>query len=97
MAKKRGRKSSSRSRSVKGKSTKSKKISLPNYQRKVSLILRNLAISIILFISSWGLYYIFTGELMRNFFWIVALITGFVSVALIIAYLVMLFYKLIGK
>jgi hypothetical protein len=89
MVKKRGKKSSSVS--------KSRGIKLSDYKRKTSLILRNLTIFVILFVSTLGLSYVSSGEFLPNLFWIAALITGFVSVALVISYFIFLFFKLFGK
>ena len=87
--KKRGKKSPSGS--------KSRGINLSDYKRKTSLILRNLTIFVILFVLTLGLSYVSSGEFLTNLFWIIALIAGFVSVALVISYFIFLFFKLFGK
>ena len=97
MVKKRGKKRVSRSRNARKSVSKSRGIKLSDYKRKTSLILRNLTISIILFVLSLGLYYVSSGEILTDLFWVTALIAGFVSVALVISYLVFLFFKLFGK
>lgn len=97
MVKKRGKKSSSRSKNT-GKSVlKLRGINISDYKRKTNLILRNLIIFAILFVLSLGLYYVASGEILTNILWVVALITGFVSVALIMSYFIFLFFKLFGK
>ena len=80
-----------------GKKSVSKGIKLSDYKRKTSLILRNLTIFVILFVLTLGLSYVSSGEFLPNLFWIAALITGFVSVALVISYFIFLFFKLFGK
>ena len=97
MVKKRGKKSPSRSRNAKKSVSKSGGIKLSDYKRKTNLILKNLTIFVILFVLSLGLYYVASGEILKDILWVIALITGFVSVALVISYLVFLFFKLLGK
>jgi len=97
MVKKRGKKSPSRSRNARKSVSKSRGINLSNYKRKTNLILRNLTIFVILFILSLGLQYVSSVKFLTDFFWVIALITGFVSVALVISYLVFLFYRSFGK
>ena len=95
MVKKRGKKTPRRN-ALKSFS-KSGGIKLSDYKRKTSLILRNLTIFVILFVLTLGLSYVSSGEILTNIFWITALITGFVSVALVISYFIFLFFKLFGK
>ncbi len=97
MVKKRGKKSSSRSRNTGKSVSKSSGIKLSDYKRKTSLILRNLTMFVILFVLFLGLYYVSSGEFLTDLFWIIALITGFVSVALVISYFIFLFFKLFGR
>ena len=95
MVKKRGKKATRRNA---GKSVfKLRGMKLSDYKRKTSLILRNLTMSVILFVLSLGLYYVASGEILTDLLWVTALISGFVSVALVISYLVFLFLKLFGK
>lgn len=77
--------------------SKSGGIKLSDYKRKTSLILRNLTIFVILFVLTLGLSYVSSGDILTNIFWITALITGFVSVALVISYFIFLFFKLFGR
>ena len=77
--------------------SKSGGIKLSDYKRKTSLILRNLTTFVILFVLTLGLSYVSSGEILTNIFWITALITGFVSVALVISYFIFLFFKLFGR
>ena len=62
-------------------------------KRKVDLVLKNLALFAILFVVSIGLYNVFTDEILVSFFWMLALITGFISVAFLISYLILFFMK----
>lgn len=73
------------SSSVKGKSTSS--------NRKVDLVVKNLVVFVILFVISLGLYFVSSNELLLNFFWIVALTSGLIFVAFLIAYLALFFMK----
>lgn len=101
MAKKRGkRKSKSRKsrrvlRSVRS-SRKSGK-SQGNYGSKVSLVLKNLGFFLALFLIFIAAYYSFTGEFTRDVLWSGALVTGFISLALFIAYLVFFFLRMMKK
>ena len=97
MVKKRGKKSSSRSRNSKKSVLKSGGIKLSDYKRKTSLILRNLAIFVILFVLSLGLYSVASGEILKDILWVISMITGLVSVALVISYFIFLFFRLLGK
>ena len=111
MVKKRGKKNTSARRSKVSKSrrvsrnTRSarmtssnlKKQISSNYKKKTGSIIKNLAIYLILFFASWGLYYVSTAEYLVNLFLVLAIIAGFVSIALIIAYVVVFFSKRLGK
>ncbi len=101
MVKKKVRKSKGRISSGKAKKTsvkksvgKTKRILVS--KRKVSLVLRNLILFVVLSLLSLGLKYGFTGknETLVNFFLIISLISAFVAVAFLIVYLVLFFMKL---
>lgn len=62
-------------------------------KRKFDLVLKNLVLFAILFVVSIGLYNVFTDEILVSFFWILALITGFIAVAFLISYLILFFMK----
>ena len=62
--------------------------------KKVKIIVKNLILFGILFVLSSLLYSTFTAsELLSDLFGISALLTGFIAVALVIAYLVFFFSK----
>ena len=58
---------------------------------KSNLVLKNLIVFFVLSLISVGLYNIFTNELIVNSLWMLALITGVIALALLIAYLVLFF------
>ena len=91
--------SKSRSRRISGvsqeKSNKSGRVD--SAKRKVKIILKNLVLFSVLFILSVIFYNVFTDEILVNFFWILALITGFITVAFVIAYLIFFFLKMLKK
>ncbi|MEK6760608.1 MAG: hypothetical protein AABX93_01655 [Nanoarchaeota archaeon] len=89
MAKKRGKIRHSRSRS-KGYGSSSS-------QKKVGMILGNLVLSAILFIASIGLYYLISNEVLRNFFWMLGLIFGFVALAFLLVYIIFVVKKILKK
>ncbi|MBT96993.1 MAG: hypothetical protein QF567_02285 [Candidatus Pacearchaeota archaeon] len=91
MAKKRVKKS----RKVRKSVRKSKKSS-PK-KNKVGLVLKNLVLSIVLFVLSLFLYNVSSNELLSNLFWILALITGFVSLAFLIAWLALIVLRYSNK
>ena len=84
-------KSSNIKKSVKKAVSSPKKI--VSSKRKFSLVLKNLVLFVILFVVSLGLYNVFTDEILVSFFWMLALITGFISVAFLISYLILFFMK----
>ena len=90
MAKK--RKSYSRSpRKVKSSSRSS------SSKRKVGIILGNLILSVVLLAVSMGLYYVVSDEVLKNLFWMLSLIFGFVGLAFFITYLVFFFSRVMRK
>jgi len=66
-------------------------------KRKFGLVLKNLALFAVLFVVSFGLYNVLTNEFLVNLFWMLALITGFISIAFLISYLILFFMKGLGK
>jgi len=66
-------------------------------KRKFDLVLKNLVLFAILFVVSIGLYNVFTDEILVSFFWMLALITGFIAVAFLISYLILFLLKGFGK
>ena len=65
--------------------------------KKVKVIVKNLILFGVLFVLSLLLYNVFTDEILSNFFWILALLTGFIVVALVITYLVFFFLRVFKK
>ena len=91
MAKKKVKKS----RKVRRSANKSKRASYK--KNKVRLVLKNLFLFIVLFVLSLVLYNVSSNELLSNLFWILALITRFVSVAFLIAWLVLIVLRYSNK
>lgn len=69
--------------------------SVGTYSKKVSLVLKNLVLFLILFVLTVILGSLFKGEILDDVFWILAILTGFISAALLIVLLVLLFIKAI--
>mgnify|MGYP001172227208 CR=1 FL=1 len=90
MVKKRGKVKSARSK-------RAKKLSPSNYKKRVKVVLKNLTTFVVLFLIFIGLDYLIANQLISDLLWILALIAGVISVALVIAYFVVLFSKLIRK
>ena len=102
MPKKRSKSRSKRTYQVKRTSKDSqKKLNksgrVDSKKRKVKIILKNLILFAVLFVLSVILKNIFTDEILVNFFWILALVTGFITVAFVITYLVLFFSILFKK
>ena len=91
MAKKRGKVRHSRS---KKRNVKSSRI---GSQKKVGMILGNLILSLILFAVSIGLYYFISNEVLKSFFWMLALIFGFVGLAFLMVYVIFMVLKVLKK
>ena len=89
MAKKRRRGSRRNSRSSGRKVIASK--------RKFGLVLSNLILSAILALISWFLYVVTSNEVLRNFFWMLGVIFGFVGLAFLIILAVLFVLKLMKK
>lgn len=93
MAKKRGKKISKTTTSKELKESSSV-IASP---KKFNLVVSNLLLFLIIFLVSLGLYSVSSNEFYANLFWMVALITGFLSVALFIVYLIFLVLRYLKK
>ena len=87
---KKRRKSSRRSSRSSGKKVIASK-------RKFGLVVSNLILSAILALVSWFLYVITSNEVLRNFFWMLGTIFGFVGLAFFIIFVVLLVLKLMKK
>jgi len=66
-------------------------------KRKMSLVLTNLVLFVVLFLISMLLYNVFSDEILLSFFFITTVITGLIAVAFLISYLVLVFMKWFGK
>ena len=93
MAKKR---KSSRARSRKRSSRNSGRKVIAS-KRKFGLVLSNLILSAILALVSWVLYGITSNEVLSNFFWMLGLIFGFVGLAFLIIFVILLMLRLMKK
>ena len=92
MAKKRGKVRHSKRKSRSSVSSRGS-----SSQKKVSMILGNLILSAILFAVSVGLYYLLSNEVLRNFFWMLGLIFGFVGIAFLMVYVIFVVKKILKK
>ena len=75
----------------------SRKTSSRNKKDKTSLIVKNLLAFVVLFILSLGLYNFISDGFISNLLLIISLIAGFVLIALLISYLVVLFTRIFNK
>ena len=66
-------------------------------KRKFGLVLSNLILSAVLALISWVLYGVTSNEVLRNFFWMLGLIFGFVGLAFLIIFAVLLVLKVMKK
>ena len=87
MARKKGRKSRTRTASNKVIASK----------RKLNLVIGNLILSVILLVLFIGMYYVTSNEVLRNFFWMLSMIFGFVGLAFFIIWLVLIFLRILKK
>jgi hypothetical protein len=65
--------------------------------KKFNLVISNLILFAIIFVVSLGLYYVSSNDFYANMFWMVALLTGFLSVAFLLVYLILLVMRYLGK
>ena len=66
-------------------------------KKRTGLVLGNLVVSLILFVASVVLYYIVSNEVLKNFFWMLAMIFGFVGLAFLIIYIVLIVMKIMKR
>ncbi len=64
---------------------------------KVHLALKNMISFGLIFAISLGIYNWVENELIVNVFWVISIITGFIAVAFLVAYLVLVFMKWFKK
>ena len=95
MAKRRGKKISRRTTGSNGSSTKSTGVIAS--KKKFSLVVNNLLIFVTIFVVSLGLYLVSSNEFYRNMFWMISLITGFLSVSLLLVFLIFVVLRYLGK
>jgi hypothetical protein len=93
--KKRGAKRTARKTAV-GKA-KSKQIVGGKIQKNIALIVNNLLLFVALCLVSFVLYSFLTNNLLKNLFYVMAMVFGFVSVAFLISLLVILIMKFVSK
>ena len=89
MAKRRGRKGSSASML--------RKKGFVASSSKVSKVLKNLFVFLALFVVSLVLYKVTTNAFWNDLFFLIMLVAGFVTLAFLIVWLVLLWLKAIGK
>lgn len=82
---------------VKKRSKKVSSLSKKSVDKKYSLGLKDLIISVILFVASVLLYYVSNNTFASNLFYLLAILFGFISVAFLIVFLVFAFLKFSKK
>ncbi|MEX0920339.1 MAG: hypothetical protein WDZ69_02025 [Candidatus Pacearchaeota archaeon] len=90
--KKRAKKTSKKSVKKSSKSV-AKKVSsnkVNSISRKLGVAWKNLILFLILFVASFVLYSASTSDLFISFFWVLSFITGFIFLAFLIAFIVLL-------
>ncbi len=95
VAKKSGRKVSKKTTKASVTSKGSSKVIAS--KKKFNLIVSNLLIFTSMFVVSLGLYLISSNELYVNMFWMISLITGFLSVSLLLVFLIFVVLRYLGK
>ncbi len=95
VAKKRVKKVSKKTTRVSATSKKSSKVIAS--KNKFNLIISNLLIFASMFLVSLGLYLVSSNELYENMFWMISLITGFLSVSLLLVLLIFVVLRYLGK
>ncbi|MBU0959691.1 MAG: hypothetical protein KKB31_07125 [Nanoarchaeota archaeon] len=66
-------------------------------KNRIGIVLKNLLFFLILFVLSVLLGSLFKGEILDQLFWILAILTGFVSAAFLIVLLILLFMRAFKK
>ena len=92
--KKRAKKSTSKSKKVKGKS---KQVGVRSTKRKINLVLKNLILFTVLTVASLLLYFVSNNCFFINLFKLLAMVLGFVGVAFLIVLLALLILKFMKK
>ena len=68
-----------------------------NIKKDINLIINNLLLFVALSLVSFVLYRFLTNDLLKNLFQVMAMVFGFVSVAFLITFLVLIIIKFISK
>lgn len=98
MAKKRGRKASAPKKMKSSAMAKNKSASVRTTPNRVKMVLNNFILFLILTLIFLILYFIVKdGTMYETFFWFLAMILGFISFALLISLLIMLFARAIKR
>ena len=97
MAKKRGKKTSRTKRVSRTSVSRRKPNNKNNYERKTRLVSRGLVTFVIFFFAALGLYYTSNDAFSSDLFGVTAMITGAISLALIISYITLFLRKRLKK
>ena len=105
MAKKRGIKKKSKKKVVRTKPKRVSKKLKPKKRvvkrratgKKMSIVIKNLILFVVLAIISYLLYNVSGSELLRQLFYLAAILMGFIALAFLIVLLVLLFLRLLKK
>ena len=95
VTKKRGRKTSKKTKTVRKKNVKS--VRVRSSKKKIKLVLKNLILFAILTLVCFLLYIFSNNELFRSLFQLLAMILGFVGLAFLIVLLALWILKLMKK
>ncbi|MBI4116530.1 hypothetical protein HY449_02185 [Candidatus Pacearchaeota archaeon] len=66
-------------------------------KKRMGIVLGNLIVSLILFVASVVLYYVVSNDVLKNFLWMLAMIFGFVGLAFLIIYIVLIVMKILKR
>ena len=66
-------------------------------KNKMSVIIKNLVMFIILFVASLGLYSISSEELYSNLFLLLSIIFGFITISFLLVLLIFVFFRILKK
>lgn len=69
----------------------------PRGSRRINIVIKNLILFVVLFILSLVIAGVSTTPTVDQLFWILAILTGFISVALLIVLLIFLFMRVMRK
>jgi len=81
----------------KSATTKPAPLTKKSLKRKTNLAVREIILFGVLFIISLLLYNVSTNEVYLNLFWLIALLSGFVVIAFVIAYVVLYILNITKK